>query len=174
MQTPFQACFGQLVHKVNQGLPRQRLTPRLHRCRKSHENLLLKCHGPRGSLGQCQSGIARLWLNVRPPLPLVILVACMGLSGLAHASSPGGQPSTAGPEPSPASRKLMQEISSEGYWRDQLVKAGVIEESGPFRPALPLAKFGENGQNVVLTYGKLPTSGIRPKALMVLLRVPVR
>jgi hypothetical protein len=43
-------------------------------------------------------------------------------------------------------------LDTSGEWRRQLEKAGVLSRTGPFRVALPLASFGDNGPKLMFTY----------------------
>lgn len=70
--------------------------------------------------------------------------------------------------------KTLHLTSVDRYWRAQLIKAGVIEENGPVRAVIPLAKVGEFGEKLTLSYGKLPVAGLHPKAVILMLHIPVK
>ena len=104
---------------------------------------------------------------------LVVLVACV--APWAHAdtvsSSARHHLSSLQSGRESASKSL---IAGDGYWRAELIKAGFINEDGPVRAVLPIAKFGETGQKLILTYGKVPHSLVRSKAVLLMLQVPVK
>jgi hypothetical protein len=49
-----------------------------------------------------------------------------------------------------ASRSLYSSLNSNR--REELEKAGILNRNGPYRVALPLASFGENGPKLLFTY----------------------
>jgi hypothetical protein len=56
------------------------------------------------------------------------------------------------------------------HWRRDLEKAGVLSRNSPYRVALPLVSFGDNGPKLLLTYVPRMKDGSGSKTVLLFLR----
>jgi hypothetical protein len=55
-------------------------------------------------------------------------------------------------------------------WRRDLEKAGVLSKNSPYRVALPLVSFGDNGPKLLVTYVPRMKDGSGSKTVLLFLR----
>ena len=60
-----------------------------------------------------------------------------------------------------------------GNWRADLVKAGVLNERGPFRVGVPLATFGTGGPRLSLAYVPKLADGVGSRVVMFVVKASV-
>ena len=130
------------------------------------------CYAVHATLPSCRFGMLHSPSIVRLLTSFSFMLFCSAAHAHAHAVSAGVHY-----ERSINDLNIFNARSAaggDGYWRSQLIKAGVIDADRPGRPALPLVMFDGSGQRLVLTYGKFPSSDAHSKAVSVILQVPIK
>lgn len=100
---------------------------------------------------------------------LTLACFCIGVLGMANAWSQSLQ--LRGDQNhyalSPPADKTLDVRES---WRQDLEKAGVLSRNSPYRVALPLVSFGENGPKLLVTYVPRMRDGSGSKTVLLFLR----
>jgi hypothetical protein len=99
------------------------------------------------------------------------MMACFCMGALAAASA-WSQPLQLWDEESHygASPQAGKSLDVSQHWRRDLEKAGVLSKNSPYRVALPLVSFGDNGPKLLLTYVPRMRDGGASKTVLLFLR----
>lgn len=114
-------------------------------------------------------------LQLAPSLILALILTCMLPSArawneavrLADWEAVRGERET-----SSSSRAGALSLNLASSWRRDLERSGALSRVGPYRVALPLASFGDNGPRLLLTYMPRARDGLgADRSLMLFLRI---
>lgn len=73
----------------------------------------------------------------------------------------------------PLPHNMDKALDSNSELRRSLISSGVLSRTGPYRVALPLASFGENGPKLLFTYVPRMRDGAGSKVFMFFIRMNI-